>query len=91
VRATNLLGDSSDSSANTVGALIETVPSAPPVAPARNNLLTTMTSITVDYLAVTGFATGGATILSYELQWDQGPGAATWVSLVGYDSDSLVT
>jgi hypothetical protein len=71
--------------------VVETVPSSPPVAPTRNNLLTSISSITVDYLEVTGYATGGATILSYELQWDQGPNVATWVTLVGFDSDSLAT
>ena len=63
------MGDSVDSSQNTAGALIETVPSAPPVAPLRNSA-TGMTSITADYYSLTGTAIGGAPILSYELQWD---------------------
>jgi len=89
VRASNLLGDSLDSSPNTAGAWIETVPSGPPVAPMRN-ALTGMTSITVDYHPLTGTARGGAAVLSYELQWDQGPTVASWVELVGYTSDSLL-
>jgi hypothetical protein len=90
VRATNLLGDSVDSSPNTAGALIETVPSSPPVAPLRN-ALTGTSSITVDYHPLAGAARGGAPILSYELQWDQGSAGATWVSLVGAASDSVLT
>jgi hypothetical protein len=90
VRAANSVGESPYSSQNTAGALIETVPAAPPVAPARN-ALTSMSSITVDYLPLTGTAGGGAPVLSYELQWDQGPAIQTWVALVGSSSDSLVT
>ena len=37
IRAVNLIGVSIDSSHNTDGALIETVPSAPPVAPVRSS------------------------------------------------------
>jgi hypothetical protein len=89
VRASNALGDASDSSPNTAGAYIETAPRAPPVAPMRN-ALTGTASITVDYHPLTGTARGGAAILSYELQWDQGPGVGAWVELVGYASDSLL-
>jgi titin len=90
IRAVNLVGESIDSSQNTAGALIETVPSAPPVAPLRNPL-TTMSSLTVDYYALTGSAIGGTPVLSMELQWNQGDTTATWVALVGDSVDSLQT
>ena len=66
VVAVNDVGESTLSSQNTIGAYIETVPAAPPVPPIRN-VLTTQTSITVDYLALTGAAIGGTSVLSYEL------------------------
>jgi titin len=69
IRAVNLVGESVDSSQNTAGALIETVPSAPPVAPLRNPL-TTQTSLVVDYYALTGSAIGGTAVLSMELEWN---------------------
>lgn len=66
IRAVNLIGDSLDSSVNSAGALVEKVPSAPPVAPLRN-LATDMTSVTVDFYPLIGTSIGGAPILSYEL------------------------
>lgn len=89
VRATNLIGESPDSSHNTAGALIETVPSAPPVAPQRN-AATTLSSLSVDYYALTGTSRGGTPVLSYELQWDQGASVGVWQELVGFSSDSLL-
>ena len=89
VRATNLIGESPDSSHNTDGALVETVPSAPPVAPQRN-AATTLSSLSVDYYALTGTSRGGTPVLSYELQWDQGASVGVWQELVGFSSDSLL-
>jgi len=90
IRAVNLVGESLDSSQNTGGALIETVPSAPPVAPLRNPL-TTMSALVVDYYDLTGAAIGGTPVLSLELQWNQGDANATWTALVGGTLDSLQT
>jgi hypothetical protein len=75
IRAVNLVSESVDSSQNTAGALIETVPSAPPVAP-RRDPLTTMTSLVVGYEALTGSAIGGTPVLSMELEWNQGDDVA---------------
>jgi hypothetical protein len=45
---------------------------------------TTTTQLAVDFVALTsGADTGGSTIDSYNLQWDQGTGA--WVDLFGED------
>ena len=90
IRAVNLVGESVDSSQNTAGALIETVPSAPPVAP-RRDPLTTMTSLVVDYEALTGSAIGGTPVLSMELEWNQGDDVGVYTSLVGGTVDSLQT
>ncbi len=65
------------------------MPRAPPVAPVRN-ALTSRSSITVDYYALTGTSGGGAEVLSYELQWDQGPTIMDWVELVGHSTNSLL-
>ena len=88
-RASNVLWQGPDSSQNTAGALVETVPSAPPVAPQRN-AATTLSSLSIDYYALTGTSRGGTPVLSYELQWDQGASVGAWVELVGYSSDSLL-
>lgn len=71
VSAVNAVGESVASSVNSGGAFLETVPSAPPVAPSRN-VLTGQTSITVDFLSLAGTSSGGAPVQSYELLWDKG-------------------
>lgn len=35
--------------------------------------------------------TGNSAILSYGLQWDSGTSGASWINLVGYSSDYLLT
>jgi hypothetical protein len=89
VQAVNDIGAGLDGSQNTVGALIETVPHAPPVAPQRNSL-TTEIQVVVDYMAMTGTADGGTTVTSYELWWNQGDNIGSWEELVGGSSDSLL-
>lgn len=107
VSAVNAIGESVASSVNSGGAFLETVPSAPPVAPSRN-VLTGQTSITVDFLPLAGTSSGGAPVQSYELLWDEGVNHAATdlavinngatVSLVGgpsgsggIEGDSLLT
>jgi hypothetical protein len=40
--------------------------------------------------AVTGINTGGSTILSYALEWDEGTGGSSFTPLIGDSSDNLV-
>ena len=65
----NAIGAGLDGSQNTAGAVIETVPHAPPVAPQRN-ALTSEEALVVDYMALTGTADGGTPVVSYELWWN---------------------
>ena len=76
VAAINAIGTGTYSVDNTAGALIETIPLTPPVAPLRDSQ-TTSTTLVVDITALTGTATGGATIDSYDIQMNTSSG---WVS-----------
>lgn len=66
------------------------MPAKPPIVPYRDPA-TTQSAITVDYVSLSGTATGGAPILSYELQWDAGTNGSTWTSLTGYSTYSTAT
>lgn len=79
-------GDNAESSG---GALVEVVPHKPSSPPARVYESASKTAIGVSYGPLTGVSTGGSTILSYELQWNQGTGS--WQSLVGYNPFSTAT
>ena len=79
-RATNSIGDGQYSQPNSAGATIQTEPEQMAV-PTRG--ATTLTSIGVNWVALTGDSTGGATIDSYELQNDDGTGSASWYTLQG--------
>lgn len=46
---------------------------------------TNETQLQVNYLALTGDSTGGATIDSYNLQYDNNTNGATWYDLIGQD------
>lgn len=73
-----------------IGALIITVPHAPTVAPTRNSA-TTSTTLKIDYTALTGTATGGDSILSYQLEWDNNSNGVNWTPLTGLSPHSLST
>jgi len=75
VTATNNYGDSAISDANTAGALIETVPHIPTIAPTRGSN-TGETQVEVIITPLTGLETGGSPITSYVILWDQGLGGA---------------
>lgn len=66
------------------------VPLKPASAPTRNSA-TTQTSITVDYATPTSTYTGGSTILSLHLQYDNATSGATWTTLIGYNPTSTTT
>jgi hypothetical protein len=86
--ATNAFGTSTESAPNTAGALIETTPLAP-AAPTRGSQ-THETQIQVDYAGLSGADTGGSTILSYVILWNQGAGGS-FVAVAGDTSPNLAT
>ena len=84
VTATNSVGTSSPSAANTVGAAIRTVPSSVTLITRGND--TNEVQIEADWAPLVGSATGNSPILSYSLYWDNGSGS-TFLLL----TDSLAT
>jgi len=80
VTAINRIGPSLPSVINSQGAVVETVPHKPPVAPTKN-YKTTQGSLVIDYMFLEGTADGGSAVLSYEIQWDQGETVNTFVTL----------
>lgn len=81
VRASNSLGDGQYSQPNTVGATIETEPAqmAPPTETS-----TTLTEISVAWVALTGDGTGGSPPDSYQLDYGVGQsGVSSWTTLQG--------
>lgn len=69
-------------------ALIQTVPLKPSTTPSRGPQTTT-SQIHVLIDPLTGNATGGAPILSYEINYDSGTSFAEWTSLKGFYSNDL--
>jgi len=67
--AINQVGEGSSSTANLFGALIETVPVKPPVAPTKNPI-SSKTILVVDYKNLFGTANGGSSITAYQIEWD---------------------
>jgi len=66
------------------------VPDAPSAGPTRNAAGTTSTTIQIDFPTISSSPeNGGSPVTSLNLQWDQG--SASWTSLLGESSDSLVT
>ena len=80
VTAYNEIG-SSISIANTGNSLGEVVPLTPSTAPVL--VTTTTTSITVQMPIISGSNTGGSSILSYNLQVNQGGNSQVYTSIVG--------
>lgn len=89
IQATNAFGTSVISEANTVGALIETVPWTPTVAPSRG-ANTGETQIELVLTPLTGVNTGGSTITSYVVLWNAGSGT-TLTPLLGVSTPNTAT
>jgi hypothetical protein len=90
VRAANVLGDGTYSGDSDGSALVVSIPATPSASPYRHEASCTTTSITLNMPLIAGDTdTGGLTILSYQLEWDQG--GSSWVALIGESSDSLST
>lgn len=87
VEAYNVNGWSVPSTANTVGALVEVKPLQ--MAPVTEGADTLENQIEIDWVALTDTDTGGATITSYNLQWDKGTNGATWYNIIGFSPASL--
>lgn len=85
VLATNARGDGTASAENTSGATVATVPQAPSTVPTEGSGTTT-SQLVVEWAALTGDATGGSAITSYELVIDDGAGGA-FSEVVGLSSD----
>lgn len=66
---------------NTEGAIVQTIPFKMDT-PSRG-YSTSITTLYVDWVALTGDDTGSATIDSYNLQWDNGSSGTTWTELTG--------
>jgi hypothetical protein len=87
VSAQNLIGSSTYSALNTAGVVSQTEP-LKPVAPTRDGA-SNQIQLVVNYAfstneaAPAGLEDGGSTIISLNLQWDQGTAGASWVSLIG--------
>ena len=84
VQAFNLRGWSSLSDVNTNGARVEIVPVK--IDLPMNGVLTTETQIDVKWNPLTTLdQMGGSTcsIITYNLEWDKGTGAAEWEELTG--------
>jgi hypothetical protein len=88
VLSNNAVGPSINSAPNTAGQLVQVAPKQPPNAPTRN-ILTTKSSIVIDYPTLANSLIGGSPILSLNLRWDKGLGGNVWYSLIGENPDSL--
>lgn len=85
--ATNANGDGGESTPNSSG---DTIALIPQVAPTPSYSARTATTIDLTWDALTTNAqTGGLTILSYILEYDQG--TSTWTTLQGDPTDSTLT
>lgn len=88
VYAYNSVGWSAVSPENTSGATVQTVPVQ--MGQVSRGSTTSTSQIQVDWTPLTSAAdTGGSSIVSYRLQWDQG--TATWTDLAGFTSDYTST
>lgn len=88
ISARNAIDYGATTTVNTVGALIETVPSEP-AGPTRGSG-TTGTSLEIDWVALTTSAeTGGSAITSYNLEWDDHTNQVIWYEVEGETSAFL--
>ena len=67
---------------------MQTVPLIPS-APTRDSS-TTSTQLVVNWSQISSPNDGGSPIISYNLQYDAGSGATSWVDLIGNPTNSLV-
>jgi hypothetical protein len=85
VQAENANGWGSLSQVNLVGAKVQTTPTKMLVPTMGTATTTAQVQVLFTALA-TAAETGGASLDSYHLEWDQGPSLTTWVSLLGQTS-----
>jgi hypothetical protein len=71
---------------------MQDVPHSPLTIPRRVNSITQLTTMGVTYDILTGLATGGTLITSYNLDIDStGAGSGPWVEVGGFTTNSLLT
>jgi hypothetical protein len=86
VIAHNVYGYGGQSDVNIAGVAVQTAPAQ--VQGLIDGPTTSESQVELIWNALSASAeTGGAAILSYNVQWDQGLGTGVWSSLVGYSSD----
>lgn len=90
VTAYNIIGASIPSTLNADGELAQVAPLKPAASPKRNSD-TSESLLKVDYDMLTGVLTGGSTIFSLQLQWDQGTSGASWATLLGFSPYTVTT
>ena len=93
VAATNVNGQGAFSEPNTSGEFVRTIPTF--MNPPQRDPLTNDHQIYLHWDALdpsTDFsATGGSSILSYGLEWDDATDEAEWYPISGFSSDSTAT
>ena len=87
VNATNSAGYTQSSP---MSAILASVPDTPTAQPTSDDIVTDDTKIKVDITPLLSTENGGSTILSYNIEMDNGQGG-NFTSLVGYDINSLET
>ena len=92
VTATNSMGESIASAANSIGVSVQTIAQTPSTGPIRVEDQSTTSSITVKMTEVVDFSpsSGGAEITSYNLEYNNGAGT-TFVEVVGLTIEQLET
>jgi len=84
LRARNAIGWSPWSTANAVGALVQTEPFAASTPAPTRGVRTDHTRVEVEWTAMTlAGATGGSPVTSYNLEWNSGDGSDEFASLAG--------
>lgn len=89
VAAQNLVGWSEFSALSLTNALMEDVPHKPLASPLRDDILTSDILLQVTWATFNNPEDGGATIISYHLQYDDASDSQTWTDLVGLSSDEI--
>ena len=90
IQASNDIGVSIQSTANTIGVVVAIPPLTPSIATIESSG-TNQTQITVLMPTVTGTNNGGSAIISYSLEWDAGYNNGTFTSLTGFSTNQLST
>jgi len=92
IKFSNEIGWSDYSAVVTSPTLMQAKPHVPSVLPVKIAILTSGTQMGIRITALSGTATGGAPILSYNLQKDQaGGGSGPWSEVVGETTNQLQT